>query len=99
MAVYFSAGDWQLKEGHDEKDFIDAFLASVDPDPPIAGFVSRPRLLRDLGTQGRFLSFAEWESRDAIDAFRSRPDFAEMMGRIREHADFSIMTLEHVAGG
>jgi heme-degrading monooxygenase HmoA len=99
VGKFFSAGEWTVKQGHDEEAFVAAWLGSVDVDPPIGGLVARPRLLRDLNRPGRFLSFAEWESHEAIKEFRSRPDFPTMIGRIREHADFEIFTLEHVAGG
>lgn len=91
---YFSAGDWTVKEGHDDRAFVEAWLASVDMDPPIEGLKVRPRLLKDLDRPGHYLSFAEWESREAIDAFRSRSDFPGVIGRIKEHADFMIYTLE-----
>lgn len=91
---YFSAGDWTVKEGHDDRAFVEAWLASVDMDPPIEGLKVRPRLLEDLDRPGHYLSFAEWESREAIDAFRSRSDFPAVIGRIKEHADFKIYTLQ-----
>lgn len=91
---YFSAGEWTVKSGHDDRVFVDAWLASVDMDPPIEGLKVRPRLLKDLDRPGHYFSFAEWESREAIDTFRARPDFPEVIGRIREHADFTIFTLE-----
>jgi heme-degrading monooxygenase HmoA len=94
--TYFSAGDWTVKYGHDDQAFVEAWLASVDMDPPIDGLNVQPRLLKDLNRPGHYLSFAEWESREAIYAFRSRPDFQAVIGRIREHADFTIYTLEGV---
>ena len=94
--TYFSAGEWTVKEGHDDEAFIQAWLASVNMNPPIEGLTVRPRLLKDLNSPGHYLSFAEWDSREAIDAFRSRPDFPDAMGRIREHADFTIYSLEPV---
>jgi heme-degrading monooxygenase HmoA len=93
---YFSAGDWTVKDGHDDRAFMEAWLASVEMDPPIEGLKVPPRLLKDLDRPGHYFSFAEWESRDAINSFRSRPDFPEVMGRIKEHADFKIYTLEQV---
>ncbi len=97
MNGYFSAGDWTLKEGHAEGDFVTAWLGSVDMDPPIDGLRVRPRLLRDMTRPGSFRSFAEWESREAIERFRTRPDFAGAMAAIREHADFTIYTLQEIA--
>jgi len=69
----------------------------VDLDPPIDGLRARPRLLRDMTPPGSFRSFAEWESREAIERFRTRPDFAGAMAAIREHADFTIYTLQEIA--
>jgi len=94
---FFSAGDWTIREGHLERDFVQAWLASVDMYPPINGLRVRPRLLRDLDRPGHFLSFAEWESREAIDGFRTRPDFASVIGAIREHAEFVTYTLDEAA--
>jgi heme-degrading monooxygenase HmoA len=94
--AYFSAGRWTLKEGHDEESFVKAWLGTVDMDPPIAGLRVRPRLLKDLDHEGHYLSFAEWESHEAIDAFRSRPDFPGAIAGIREHADFTIFTLQEI---
>ena len=93
---YFSAGDWMVKEGHDDNSFIQAWRGSVDMDPPIQGLKVRPRLLKDFNRPGHYLSFAEWESREAIEAFRVRPDFPSAIARIREHADFTIYTLEEI---
>lgn len=93
---YFSAGDRTVKEGHDEATFIEAWQGSIDMDPPIEGLLMSPCLLKDLDRPGHYLSFAEWEGREAIDAFRARPDFPELISRIREHADFTIYTLESV---
>ena len=94
--TYFSAGDWMVKEGRDDQAFIEAWLGSVDMDPPIQGLKVRPRLLKDLNRPGHYLSFAEWESLEAIHAFRSRPDFPAAIARIREQADFTIYTLESI---
>ena len=59
--------------------------------------VTAPRLLRDLHPPGRYLSFAEFESLEAIDEFRSRPDFDELVGAMREHLDdLRISTFEQV---
>ncbi len=93
---YFSAGDWTVKAGHEDSAFIQAWLGSVEMEPPILGLKVRPRLLKDLNRSGHYRSFAEWESREAIEAFRARPDFPVAMARIREHADFTIYTLEEI---
>lgn len=98
MGMFFTSGEWTVRDGHDERDFIEAWLATANLDPPVEGVERGPVLLRDLDHPGRFLSFAEFEPREPIDTFRARPDFAEMIGRIREHADFTISTYEQIAG-
>ena len=100
MPRYYTSGRWTVKEGH-EQAFRVAFEASGvnDVDPPIRGLVERPRLLQDLSDRHLFLSYAVWDSREAIDEFRSRPDFPEMIARMREHLDdMQISTLVLVAG-
>jgi heme-degrading monooxygenase HmoA len=100
MPRYYTSGRWTVKEGH-EQAFRVAFEASGvdDVDPPIRGLVERPRLLQDLSDRHLFLSYAVWDSREAIHQFRSRPDFPEMIARMREHLDdMQISTLVLVVG-
>lgn len=96
--TYYTSGEWIAKPGA-ETEFMAAFRRSGvdDLDPPLEGVVQRPILLRDLRTPGRFVSFAEWESLQAIEAFRSRPDWNAMVGAMREHlVSSNIFTLERV---
>ena len=98
--VFYTSGRWSVKQGHEEA-FARAFVESGvnDVDPPIRGLLQRPRLLRDLGQPGSYLSYAVWESREAIDEFRARTDFAAMIARMKEHLDdMQISTLELVLG-
>ncbi|MDQ0673645.1 quinol monooxygenase YgiN [Pseudarthrobacter siccitolerans] len=97
---FYTSGRWSVKPGHEEA-FATAFAESgvKDVDPPIRGLLQRPRLLRDLKQPGSYLSYAVWESREAIDEFRSRPDFPAMIARMQEHLDdMQISTLELVLG-
>jgi heme-degrading monooxygenase HmoA len=101
MSKFYTSGRWKVKEGHGDA-FLVAFAASGvdDVDPPIRGLVERPRLLQDLQDPHLYLSYAVWDSREAIDEFRSRPDFAAMIDRMREHLDdMQISTLTLVVGG
>lgn len=96
MAVFFTMGDWTVKPGQEEA-FFAAWRAAKEPDPPLRGVVTPPRLLRDLHTPGRFVSFAEFDSLEAIEEFRSRPDFGTLVGAMREHLDdMNIFTFEQV---
>jgi heme-degrading monooxygenase HmoA len=98
--LFYTSGRWSVTPGHEEA-FARAFAQSGvhDVDPPIRGLLQRPRLLRDLSQPGSYLSYAVWESREAIDEFRTRPDFPSMIARMKEHLDdMQISTLELVLG-
>jgi len=92
----YTSGVWTVKPG-EEDDFVEAwkeFVASGAEMPGSGTF----RLLRDLERPGRFMSFAPWESFDAQEAWRQRPEFAERIGRARAHCeDFQTATYELVA--
>lgn len=46
--------------------------------------------------EGRYVSYADWESSEAIEAFRARPDWSRMVGAMREHLrDSRIFTDIH----
>jgi heme-degrading monooxygenase HmoA len=95
---HYTSGEWFVKSGEEDA-FFEAFRRSgvEDVDPPLEGLIQRPVLLRDLKTEGRFVSFAEWESLEAIDAFRARPDWGRMVEAMRQHlASSNIFTLERV---
>jgi heme-degrading monooxygenase HmoA len=97
MEKFCSAGDWTIKPGQDEQAFIRAWRDSLDVDPPIHGLFSRARLLRDVDRPGHLLSIVEWESREAITEFRSRPSFPEETAPLYEYADVTLLMLEQVA--
>ena len=94
MTVHFTSGDWVVKEGHEDA-FLRAFKASgtEDMDPPLRGLLRRPQLFENLKSPGHYRSYAEWESEEAVDEFRSRPDFGAMIAAMEEHLEeFSIFT-------
>jgi hypothetical protein len=96
--TYYTSGEWVVKSGEDEL-FFEAFRRSgvEDLDPPVRGLIQRPILLRDLNSDGRYVSFGEWENLDAIDAFRARPDWNDIVGAMRDHLEsMAIFTFERV---
>lgn len=98
--VFYTSGRWSVKQGYEEV-FARAFAESGvnDVDSPMRGLLQRPRLLRELGQHLSYLSYAVWESREAIEEFRARPDFQAMITRMKEHLDdMQISTLELVLG-
>jgi heme-degrading monooxygenase HmoA len=96
MTEVFSSGEWKAKDG-EEQEFESAWteFARWASEMPGSGPL---RLTRDLDEEGRYLSFAPWESLEAMRNWKSSPDFKQRMGRVREHtAEFSPAEYELVA--
>ena len=96
MAEIYTSGVWVVKPG-EEDDFVTAWkeLVALGAEMPESG---RFRLLRDAEQPGRFMSFAPWESLDAVQARTRHPEFAERMGRASAHCDdFKSTTYKLVA--
>ena len=81
----YTTGSWTPFPGHE-----DAFLAAWGEfmtwatSLPGAGEVV---LARDEREPGRFVSFAAWESIDAVRGWKDSPEFKPRMGRVQEHVD------------
>jgi heme-degrading monooxygenase HmoA len=96
MAETYSSGVWTAKEGEDEA-FVEAWteFARWLSTMPGAGTA---RLTRTVGAPQRYLSFASWESPDALDAWKSNPEFSRRIAAVREHVtDFTPSEYELVA--
>lgn len=81
----YTAGVWTVKAG-EEAEFIEAwrdFAAWASEMPGVATM----RLTRNLADPRRFFSFAPWESFEAIQAWKSSPEFRERIGRVKAHTD------------
>jgi heme-degrading monooxygenase HmoA len=80
--VVYTAGNWTVKRGR-EDEFVALWRELADwsarafPD-------ARGTLLRDREQPNRFLSFGPWESVEQIEAWRSAPEWQELVGRMRE---------------
>jgi heme-degrading monooxygenase HmoA len=96
MSETYSSGAWTAKEGEEEA-FVEAWteFASWLRTMPGAGTA---RLTRDLSEPRRYLSFAPWESAEAMRAWKSAPEFRERMAAVQEHvAEFAPSEFELVA--
>ena len=88
MSEAYSSGTWKAKDG-EEKEFEEAWteFARWLGTMPGAGTA---RLTRELGEPGRYLSFAPWESAEAMHQWKSDPGFRERMGKVQAHvAEFT----------
>ena len=96
------SGVYATKVGQ-EQAFREAWTAFADwtvHQQPGAG---EAWLLQDTQQPQRFISFAPWESTDAVNAWRSRPEFGAFAARVQELcAEFqgnSLRLAAHVTAG
>ena len=96
MSEAYSSGTWVAKDGEDE-----AFVAAWTE---FAGWLSTmpgagtARLTRDTSEPHRYMSFAPWESADAMRAWKSNPEFRQRMAAVQEHVtEFTPSEFELVA--
>lgn len=81
----YTTGSWRPFPGHE-----DAFLAEWKE---FMGWASRlpgageAVLARDQRDPARFVSFAAWESLDAVRSWKDSPEFKPRMSRVQEHVD------------
>ena len=96
MTVTYSSGAWTAKEGEEEA-FVSAWTEFARWLATMPGS-GTARLTRDLREPRRYMSFAPWESVEALQAWRSNPEFPERMAAVQEHvAEFSPTEYELVA--
>jgi heme-degrading monooxygenase HmoA len=95
MTEVFSTGAWRPKAG-DEATFVEAWTAFARwaTEQPGVGTI---RLTRDLHDDGRFVSFAGWESLEHMHSWKASDGFASRMRSLQEHvAEFTPAELELV---
>jgi len=95
MPETYSSGRWVVKSGEEDA-FVREWTSFVTWSSSMAG-AGTFRLTRDTDRPSNYLSFAPWESSDALDAWRSSPEFRERLGRVRSHCeDFEPSSYELV---
>jgi len=78
----YTAGIWTVKPGR-EDEFVALWRELADW--TVGSFpVAQGTLLRSRDESSRFLSFGPWESVEQIEAWRSAPEWQELVGRMRE---------------
>jgi heme-degrading monooxygenase HmoA len=83
MSTVYSSGSWRPSPGR-EHDFVEAWkeFAAWATRMPGAGQL---RLTRDLDEQGRYVSFGDWASEDAVRAWKGSPEFKERLAHVLQH--------------
>jgi heme-degrading monooxygenase HmoA len=78
----YSSGAWTAKQGEDDA-FVEAWteFARWLITMPGAGTA---RLTRNLSEPRRYLSFAPWETAEAMHTWKSNPEFGQRLAAVRE---------------
>jgi len=82
----YTSGNWMVKSGNEEE-FVrrwTEFTTWAQREAAGAqGFV----LLREADDPQHFVSFGAWENNEAVDRWRSSPEFGKYLGACRELCD------------
>jgi quinol monooxygenase YgiN len=76
------SGDWHVRPGS-EDEFVKRWTEFLDWTRASARGFRGARLIRDTEDGSHFLSFAEWDSDEARQAWRGLPDFPLRLGACR----------------
>lgn len=85
MRTAYTIGSWQPHPGQEEA-FVAAWTEFARWGSTFEG-AGTARLARDAHAPERFLSFLDWDSLDAIHAWKGSPEFKERMGVVQQHVD------------
>ena len=85
MSELTTKGTW-IVDPAKEGDFVDAWATFAAWASAMPGSTML-RLARDEADERRFVSFAVWESPEAVRAWKSGPEFKERMAHVPQHVD------------
>ena len=81
----YTTGSWKPFPGREDA-FLEAWAEFMTWATSLPG-AGAAVLGRDERDPGRFVSFAAWESIDAVRGWKDSPEFKPLMGRVQEHID------------
>jgi heme-degrading monooxygenase HmoA len=83
---HFASGDWIVSGGR-EQEFVARWTEFLEWARQGVPGLGSAHLIHDSDNPNHFISFASWESREAMDGWRARPEFATRLGACRELCD------------
>jgi heme-degrading monooxygenase HmoA len=93
---FYTTGSWRPFPGK-EDDFVEAWEEFAGWGSAFEG-AGTATLARDLRDEGVFTSFMDWDSVEAIRAWKTHPEFKERMGQVQQYIDtFAPTELKVVA--
>jgi heme-degrading monooxygenase HmoA len=83
MSEVFASGNWCVNAGREEE-FVGRWSEFLDWTRGSAPGLRSARLIRDAEDPRHFVSFANWDSAEAMSTWRSLPGFMEKMKACRD---------------
>lgn len=81
----YTTGSWKPLAGH-EHAFLEAWEAFMAWATALPG-AGEAVLARDVRDTDRFVSFAAWESMEAVRGWKDSPEFKARMSKVQRHVD------------
>jgi heme-degrading monooxygenase HmoA len=82
----YASGNWVVSPGR-EKEFIERWTEFLVWTRASSAGLRSAHLIRDQEDPRHFISFADWENAEAMQAWRSLPDFARNLSACRALCD------------
>jgi len=79
----FTSGAWQVKTGQ-EDEFVRRWTEFTQWAQREASGAQGFVLIRQMDDPRHFVSFGSWDGKEAVDRWRSSPDFTKYLGSCRE---------------
>jgi heme-degrading monooxygenase HmoA len=86
MEEQYASGNWMVTPGREE-DFKARWIEFLEWTRECADGLAAARLIQDAEAPRHFISFASWESGQALQSWRSLPGFASRLTACRELCD------------
>jgi len=86
MGQLYLSGQWLVKPGK-EAEFISAWDTFAQWTVLNQAGAGSGHLIQDTANSRSFLSFSPWDSQDAIEQWRLKPEFQAFLSRARELCD------------
>src|SRR6266508_5283917 len=83
---HYASGDWVVTAGS-EAEFLARWREFLGWTRAAAPGLQWARLIQDADNPRHFISFASWESLEALRSWRSLPEFASKLGACRALCD------------
>lgn len=83
MGTVYSSGTWRPSPGREEA-FVAAWKQFADWTTAMPG-AGRLLLTRDNNEDGRYVSFGDWASADALRSWKRSPEFEERLAQVLQH--------------